>query len=213
MYQFSYLSRVTYEDGLKAQEKALELLEKSPASLGMVLGLEHPSVITLGKRGRESEDLNAHALELSKKGVELKISSRGGQATLHSPGQLVIYPCVHLNRMGIGVRDYVCGLEKSTKSFLTELGIETLESCGDPGVYTPKGKIAFFGVRVSKGMASHGLAINVANDLELFGLIRSCGRTGESFDRILDYAGLAPNKQALPELFLSWQKHFLQAFT
>lgn len=210
-FKFSSLGVVSYEDGLAAQEKALQELELNSDLLGHVLALEHYPVVTLGKRGRASDDLKAQAQELAKMGIDLQISPRGGQATLHSPGQLIIYPCVHLGRLGLGVRDYVCVLEKSTRNFLAEIGIQTLESCGEPGVYTATGKIAFFGVRVSKGMASHGLSINVANDLSLFQLIRSCGRIAENFDRIQDHPEIQTEKQDLTGLFSLWSRHFLKA--
>jgi lipoate-protein ligase B len=180
-----YLGSLSYAEGLAAQDQALEQLRSNKSLKGLVLGLEHREpVITLGKRGRPDDDLKASREELEAMGFEVVESPRGGQATLHAPGQLVIYPCVDLGRMGLGVRDYVCLLEKTTIRFLAHQGIEAWRGGDEPGVYTAKGKIAFFGIRVSRGMASHGLAINVSNDLELFNWIRSCGKEAESFDAV-----------------------------
>ncbi len=209
LFSFQYLGLLSYAEGLRAQEHALSELEKDSSCYGKVLGLEHKPVITLGKRARKADDLAADILQIEAQGFEIFESPRGGHATLHSPGQLVVYPCVHLQRIGIGVRDYVCVLEKSIRNTLQGLGIETLESCGEPGVYTRRGKIAFFGVRVSKGMASHGLSLNFTNDLGFFELIRSCGKDSESFDRVSDQIENSHGKQTLTEMFKLWEKHFL----
>ena len=202
-----YLGLLGYGAGLRAQDEAVAEVA-AIGGLGIVLGLEHRPVITLGKRGLEGEDLRATPEEIAAAGVELFRSPRGGQATLHSPGQLVIYPCVSLARLGCGVRDYVAGLERTTQGFLAELGIDSRPGLDEPGLYTADGKIAYFGVKISRGITSHGVSINVLNDLNLFGLIRSCGKDGESFDRIASHVpGLL-----LPNLFDQWISHFRETF-
>ena len=135
------------------------------------------------------------------------MSPRGGQATLHAPGQLVIYPCVHLTRIGIGVREYVGLLERTTQNFLKDLEIDSTPNPNEPGLYTEKGKIAFFGIRVTHAIASHGIAINVTNDLSLFKLIRSCGVDGEAFDSISERKKKFPSAP-LKQLFALWVNHF-----
>ena len=196
---------ITYDEGLRAQDEVVNHLRGSSADieLGTILGLEHQSVITLGKRGRVEEDLEVGADELKRRGIELHISPRGGQATLHSPGQLVIYPCVSLMKMGLGVRDYVSLLEKVTQAFLKDLGLEAKPDPEEPGLYTAKGKIAFFGIRVTHAIASHGIAINAGNDLSLFKLIRSCGKASEKFDAIK-----LKKNQTMSQLFALWVNHF-----
>ena len=202
-----YLGLIGYEDGLRAQDEAVASVSAS-GGVGIVLGLEHRAVITLGKRGLEGEDLRATPDEISAAGVELFRSPRGGQATLHNPGQLVVYPCVSLQRLGCGVREYVEGLERTTQSFLASLGIESRPGLDEPGLYTDAGKIAYFGVKITRGITSHGVSINALNDLNLFGLIRSCGKDGESFDRI---AAHVPGV-LLPHLFDQWISHFRATF-
>jgi lipoyl(octanoyl) transferase len=161
------------------------------------------------------DDLQVAEDVLKERGIELHISPRGGQATLHTPGQLVIYPCVHLTRIGIGVREYVSLLERTTQNFLKDLRIESTPNPEEPGLYTKKGKIAFFGIRVTHAITSHGIAINVTNDLSLFKLIRSCGVEGETFDSVSTAAsgsGSARKKSPPPgplkRLFALWVNHF-----
>lgn len=205
----TYAGTQTYASGLELQEHAILEALAHPDSIGTVLGLEHRTVITLGKRSVTEDDLHISRETLRKRDIDLVVSSRGGQATLHSPGQLVIYPCVKLAALKVGVRDYVKGLETATQTFLQSLGVTTHSGCcGEPGLYTDLGKVAFFGIRVSKGIATHGLSINVANDLELFQMIRSCGVSNEKFDRLANHGIRSDSK----ELFFSWIPHFLKAF-
>lgn len=205
----SFEGGITYGEGITRQEDAVAEVRANEARTGVVLGLEHPPVITLGRRGRAEDDLTTSKVQLATLGIELITSPRGGQATLHSPGQLVIYPCMRLSKLGISVREYVQGLEGATQNFLRSLGVETHTGCcGEPGLYTAHGKIAFFGIRVSHGIASHGLSINVSNDLDLFRLIRSCGVADEKFDRLANHGIEARPK----ELFFGWIPHFLKAF-
>ena len=209
-FAFEFLGGVSYDEGLAAQDRACRSLAEDARSLGTVFGLEHtPGVVTLGKRGRTEEDLRAGVELLSSRALELRESPRGGQATLHSPGQLVVYPCVHLGRLGWGVRRYVDLLQDTTAEFLREKGIEASRGADEPGLYTESGKIAFFGIKVSGGIASHGIAINVANDLSLFGLIRSCGKDLETFDRVSNHRP----RETVETAFASWRRHFLTAIS
>jgi lipoate-protein ligase B len=203
-----WLGRISYADGLTAQDKAAGEVRDRVARgerSALILGLEHEPVVTLGKRGVAEADLRATPAEIAAQGVELRISERGGQATLHSPGQLVIYPIIPIRELGIGVRDFVTTLEDATLDFFAAHGITARRGCcGEPGLYTDKGKIAFFGLRVSQGVTSHGISINVANDLGLFHLIRSCGVEKESFDRMRDHGvGFT-----IHELFEAWCPYF-----
>jgi lipoate-protein ligase B len=206
-FQSEFLRQISYAEGLQAQERALEQVEAHGDLAGHLLGLEHRAVVTLGKRGRVEDDLRVSERELSARGLELFISERGGQATLHSPGQLVIYPCVSLKAIGLGPRDYVRRVEALTQEFLALLGIETTPNPEEPGLYTSRGKIAFFGFKIARDMASHGLAINVSNDLSLFDVIRSCGKERETFDQISRY-----RKTDLESLLQTWAAHFSATF-
>jgi len=147
-----------------------------------VLGLEFKPVITLGVRGRADEDL-AHV----DSSIPVVQTDRGGQATMHTPGQLVVYPMIDLKIYGIGVRDFVCVLSKATSATLKHYGIESFSSDEAPGLYTMRGKIAFIGIRLDRGVVRHGLSLNVSNDLAQFSAIRSCGVSSAAIDRVNNY--------------------------
>lgn len=200
--QRRYLGLISYSSALEAQAEALV-----DECAGRILGLEHPAVITLGLRGQPDGDLLVPAAALAAKGIELVKTDRGGQATLHSPGQLVIYPCLDLKVLGIGAREYVCLVQSSTRRWLERLGVKAEACGGEPGLYVGDRKLAAFGFKISRGRTSHGLAINVANDLGLFQLIRPCGALGQPLTRLADLGISA----SLPELFSSWCDSFLAA--
>jgi lipoyl(octanoyl) transferase len=169
-----------------------------------VLGLEHPLTITLGKRADPLKDIKVSVRVLKERNAAIVGVERGGMATLHSPGQLVIYPLIQLRDRGLRVRDYVQLLEDVTKRFLADRGIIACCRGDEPGLYTLSGKIAFFGVRIKNGMTTHGVAINVYNQLEDFSLIRSCGKETEAFSKMADFGV----NDSLSELFQSWCSYF-----
>ncbi|MCB0394926.1 MAG: lipoyl(octanoyl) transferase LipB [Bdellovibrionales bacterium] len=191
-----WLGTVDYIDSLTLQNQSVE--KNKITGRNLILGCEHSSVITLGRRSEGDGEIR------SKTHLPVVKVSRGGHATLHSPGQLVIYPILNLRELKLTVRDAICLLEKATQASLKSLGIETHRKHEEPGLYTDKGKIAFLGINVSHGITSHGVSINVSNDLSLFKNIRSCGIENESFDRVASY-----NDQILThELFNRWVSEF-----
>jgi lipoyl(octanoyl) transferase len=202
-----WLGTVPYSIGLELQHNFLEQIE-SHHHPGIILGMEHPSVITLGKRAEASEEIKVSMDSLDALDIQCYKIDRGGHATLHSPGQLVIYPIFKLADYGLTVKDYLCLLQKSTIEFFKEYGISCYAKDDFPGIYTENGKIAFFGIRVKKGTTYHGLSINVENDTENFSLIRSCGVQSETFDRMKNYGV----QSSLEELFLLWVKFFRKKF-
>lgn len=167
---------ISYKDGLEEQAKSYDHCLLTGEST--LLGLEHMSVITLGKR---IHDTNSE-IRFCPEGVEVCFTDRGGEATLHSPGQLVVYPVLNIRKINLNVRDYVCLLERSAVSALKTFGIQTFIINGQPGVFTERGKIAFLGIRVRNGVTQHGMSINVCNDLSLFQHIRACGKDSQSLD-------------------------------
>lgn len=196
--QIQWLDRVEYYSALKTQD------EKISESHETILGQEHPLTITLGKRADPLKDIKAPIQVLKDRGVVVVGVDRGGQATLHNLGQLVIYPIVNLREREIRVRDYVRLLVDVTKRFLSDMGIVAYSLNNEPGLYTHKGKIAFFGVRVQHGVTSHGLAINVNNNLNDFLMIRSCGRPDEKVSKLSDFGVTWP----LNHLFVNWCNYF-----
>ena len=185
--------------------KSLELQKKWKAGAkkgeGVFLGFESKKpVITLGFRSDKN-----HILWPEKKLKESNISQmeihRGGEATLHSPGQLVIYPILSLPKLGLKVKDFISVLENITQSVLEDFGISTQKEGKYAGLYTKTGKICFFGIHISEGVSQHGLSVNIDNDLNLFGSIKSCGEPKRKHDRLSLYQSFFISKE---QLFLKW---------
>ncbi len=141
---------------------------------GALLLLEHSHVYTLGRRGR-LDDILAPEHRLASLGVEVHHVDRGGEVTYHGPGQLVGYPVIDLRRLRMRPLEYVRSLERLLMETLSDFGIAA-ESDGRPtGVWTGGAKIAAIGVRVSRGVTTHGFALNVSPDLGYFEHIVPCG--------------------------------------
>ena len=158
-------------------------LEKSFADdepRGTILLVEHPAVYTLGKSGNEQNMLVTEEY-LKGLGAEFYHIDRGGDITFHGPGQLVCYPIIDLDAIGIGVRRYIEALEQSVIDLAKEYGIEAHRSEGASGVWVSQGshlvKLCAVGVRASHGVTMHGLALNVSTDLKWFHLNNPCGFT------------------------------------
>jgi lipoyl(octanoyl) transferase len=133
--------------------------------------LEHPPVFTLGMNGKR-EHL------LAPDGIPVVSIDRGGQVTYHGPGQLVIYPLLDLRRAKLGIRELVVALENAVIECCREYGIDAQGRRDAPGVYVDQRKLASIGLRVRRGCSYHGLAFNIAMDLEPFQRINPCGFTG-----------------------------------
>ena len=167
------LGRVEYAAGLDLQREMHSRVADGDMD-GALLLLEHPHVYTLGRRGR-LDDILAPTDRLSSLGVEVHHVDRGGEVTYHGPGQLVGYPVVSLRRLGMRPLEYVRSLERLLVDTLSSFGIAA-EAEGYPtGVWTGGAKIAAIGVRVSRGVTTHGFALNVSPDLGYFEHIVPCG--------------------------------------
>ncbi|HVA54205.1 MAG TPA: lipoyl(octanoyl) transferase LipB, partial [Gammaproteobacteria bacterium] len=115
---------------------------------------------------------------------------RGGQVTYHGPGQLVVYPLIDLKRLRLGVRALVEAIENSVIATLKDFGIAAVSKREAPGVYTHDGrKLASLGLRVRHGCSYHGLAFNIAMDLEPFSRINPCGYTGLQMSQVSELGG------------------------
>jgi len=162
-------------DYLEARDLQLSLVEKvlSGHEPNTMLMLEHPHVYTKGRLSKESDVLLPEE-ELAAKGINIYETDRGGQVTYHGPGQLVAYPIVNLKGWGGPVK-YVRSLEQVIIANLAEMGITANCEAGNTGVWTDQGKIAAIGVKISRGIACHGLAVNVNTDLAYYQNIIPCG--------------------------------------
>lgn len=143
----------------------------SPDALLLV---EHPPVITLGRRGSMLDVLVAPEL-LASRGIDVQRSSRGGLVTYHGPGQLVGYPIVHLRGLGLTIPEYAARLERAVIAALGETGMEAWIDPEHVGVWAAGGKIAAIGIAQRHGVSMHGFAVNLQPDMSHFELIDPCG--------------------------------------
>jgi lipoyl(octanoyl) transferase len=188
MIQYLYLGRVAYEESLRLQAELVDL--RYQGRIGNVLLLvEHPPVLTLGRNANRSNVLASDAL-LAARGVTIHEINRGGDVTYHGPGQLVGYPIVDLrslkNASGsrMGPVDFVRQMEEALIRLCGVYGVRAGRIAGLTGVWVePQNsskeskKIGAIGIHVSRGITSHGFAFNVTTNLDDFRLINPCGIT------------------------------------
>ncbi|MDR3590349.1 MAG: lipoyl(octanoyl) transferase LipB [Negativicutes bacterium] len=170
---FVAAGQVDYAAGLRLQEAARRLVSSQDYD-GVLILLEHTPVITIG-RGGGAGNLLADSAWLAGRGVDLAYTDRGGNITCHNPGQLVGYPVLNLRRWQPDVHWYAESLEEVLLRTLRRFGLRGGRKTGYTGVWLGDAKIAAIGVAVKKWITSHGFALNVANDLELFRSIVPCG--------------------------------------
>jgi len=174
------LGRQPYEPVWRAMQRFTDA--RTDATVDELWVVEHDPVFTLGQAGKDE-----HVLAPGQ--IPVVHVDRGGQVTYHGPGQIVVYPLLDLRRLGIGVREYVCRIEQAIIDTLLEWNIIAQRREGAPGVYVGEAKIAALGIRVRRGCTFHGLAFNVAMDLEPFLRINPCGYQGLQVTSVLDLGG------------------------
>ena len=202
------LGRVDYLPTYQAmQDFTAARDESTPDALWIC---EHPAVYTQGLAGKIEHILNPG-------GIPVVQSNRGGQVTFHGPGQVVIYPLIDLKRAGYFVKEYVYRIEESVIRTLAHFGVTGHRVGGSPGIYVRLddpfshaalsgpvhpadpfrglGKIAALGIKVSRHCTYHGVALNVAMDLEPFSRINPCG-----------YANLKTTDLSTIGVSASWQE-------
>ena len=168
------LGRVEYEDGLSLMRLAADAIRQgAPPEADHLFLLEHPLVLTLG-RGAGRANIVASPAWLAKRGYEVHETDRGGDVTWHGPGQLVAYPVLELGA-GLGARRFVEALEEAMVRACGDFGVAAGRQADHRGAWVGERKIGAVGVHLSRGMTSHGLALNVAVDLQQFQVIVPCG--------------------------------------
>ena len=175
-----------YAEALELQH-SLVAQKKGGDEADYLILVEHPPVITLGRRARESHLLLPRR-ELDRRGVDVFDIERGGDVTYHCPGQLVGYPIVDLKRAGLGVGAWLRFLETALVDAVAAFAVAAFARNGLTGVWTHEGKLAAIGVAVTRWISFHGFALNVNADLSGFDLIVPCGLSSEkvaSMSRIL----------------------------
>jgi len=172
--------------------------------------LEHaPPVVTVTKRVGAAEHVLASDALLARHGIERVETDRGGDVTYHGPGQLVAYPILDLQRLGLKVHPYVRWLEQCIIDTLADDGLAGLRDPSATGVWVgsggaPERKIAAIGVRLSRFASMHGFALNVAPDLAHFGLIVPCGLQRPVTSLAHELGGRAPSVDAVKRRVADW---------
>ncbi len=194
------LGRVPYEKAWALQTRLVEARVEGALTRDVILMLEHPPVFTLGRRGGR-ESLLVPEERLRRSGIALVQVERGGNITYHGPGQLVLYPIVHLPGLSLGVVDLVDRLEEVMIRACAAWGVRAERNPLNRGVWVGMKKIGAIGIAVRRGVSFHGMALNVDPDLTPFSWIQPCGLQGVGVTSIAAEAaepvGLAEVKREL----------------
>jgi lipoyl(octanoyl) transferase len=177
-YAVAFLEMVEYARALELQMRICAL-KKAGFAPDVLLLLEHPPVITLGRNGNWRNLMVSEEM-LRAKGVSLYYADRGGDITFHGPGQLVGYPLLKLEPHEQDVHRYMRNLEDVIICVLDAYGIRADREAKLTGVWTSAGKICAMGVHISRWVTRHGFALNVNTDLSFYDLIVPCGLVGKS---------------------------------
>ena len=168
------LGLIDYEKALSFQKKLAKDVAAGIRQSTLILCEHHP-VITLGRQAKKENIIKSQA-ELMAKGIKIANTNRGGDVTLHLPGQLIIYPIFDLRRLGRDIRLFLRNLEEAVILFLEDYGIAASRQEGLTGVWVGARKIASIGIAISNWVTSHGLSLNVDCNLDFFSLIKPCGQ-------------------------------------
>jgi len=170
--QVKDLGTVDYSKAYALQRDLVHTLARE--GMQTLILCEHPPTLTLGRSSDEKHILISQE-ELNEQNVSVHHVDRGGDITLHAPGQLVVYPILDLANFGKDLRSYLHQLEQVAIDLLSEFDIVASRFQGQTGVWTGEKKIASIGIGVRKWISFHGLAVNVNTDLKLFSMIKPCG--------------------------------------
>jgi lipoyl(octanoyl) transferase len=209
------LGRQDYATALALQQQLCALRQQEVIG-DVLLLLEHPPVLTLGRNARR-EHVVAGADFLTRRGISVFETNRGGDVTYHGPGQLVGYPILNLRGLTppLGIVEYLRRLEEVLIRACADYGVLTQRAAGRAGVWTVPGgtvaekKIAALGVHVARGVTTHGFALNVTTDLDDFGLIVPCGIRDRGVTSMEAEADAPPS---LEQMANSVVRHFGRVF-
>ncbi len=173
------LFRTNYQEARRVQEEKIEQLLNGRGEEVIIL-TEHQPILTLGFR-EENADLGISPQQWEKLGVEIIKTDRGGAATYHGPGQIVVYPVISLKKRNWGVRKYINEGLGGIVDVLNEFGLLSRIDFAFPGVWTEKTnkKVAQVGIRMIKGLTNHGFSINVNCDLQIFKYFKPCNLSAD----------------------------------
>jgi lipoyl(octanoyl) transferase len=196
--RFIDLGYLKYDEAWRLQQELVAERREGRAPDTIVF-VEHPPTITLGRAADRRHLLMSEA-ELGRRGVVVREVDRGGDVTYHGPGQLVAYPIVNLESRGRDLHRYLRDLEQTVIDTLAKLGLRAERTPGLTGVWVGTNKIAAIGIKVSRWVTSHGLALNVGPDLSGFSLIVPCGIRGRGVTSVSRELGVAVEVEAVQPL-------------
>jgi len=192
------LGRMPYTEALALQRdlqrrvvEARGVPPDEPRTMYLLLVEHDPPVITISRRRDARSHMVATDRQLAEAGVDVAETDRGGDITYHGPGQLVVYPIVDLSTLGLRVQGYMRLLEAVVIESLAQWGIEGNRDEAATGVWVNGSKICAMGVRLSRWVSMHGLALNVTTNLDHFELIVPCGLTGRTVTSMQQELGSA----------------------
>jgi len=177
------LGMAPYEEVLKLQLDSVDRLVDGYETENKCLLVEHPPVVTLGKRGGE-QYLGVHQSFLKERNIDIVATGRGGFITYHAPGQLVAYPLLRLRSYGLSVHEYVFLLEEAMIRTVASFNVASHRDKRNAGIWCSGKKLGSIGIAVRHGVTYHGLALNVDLDLEPFSWLSPCGLSGVSMTSI-----------------------------
>jgi lipoyl(octanoyl) transferase len=187
-----WYGKTEYSQSMKIMEACA--IQAGASGAGEILGFEYDRIITLGIRGT-SEDISEST------NIPIVSVQRGGQATVHNPGQLIVYPVFPIKKQGLFAKEWVSTINEATIRSLSLCNIIVISQ--NNGIYTSFGKIASIGINIKRGVSTHGIAINLSNNLDDFSQIIPCGVAGQKFDQVAAYKNVP-----LEEFFELWCKEF-----
>jgi lipoate-protein ligase B len=173
------LGTLAYGAALDLQHRMIEARYRGMLETDTVLLLEHEPVFTLGHKGG-MENLKVPSRFIDRQGIQVVRTERGGNITYHGPGQIVAYPIIHMKSARLGVAEYVEGLEEVMIRTAGDWGVSAQRSSVNHGVWVGPRKLGSVGIAIRRGIAFHGMALNVNLSLEPFSWINPCGLAGFS---------------------------------
>jgi lipoate-protein ligase B len=182
------LGLLDYHEAWALQLRLVDVRKEDLLKNDVVLFLEHPAVFTLGRRGGLA-NLKVTESFLAAQGIPVVHVERGGDITYHAPGQLVLYPIVHLPAMGLGVLPFVEGLEETMIRAVADWGVEAGRNPMNRGAWVGPNKIGSIGIAVRRSVSFHGLALNVNTDLKPFTWVNPCGLQGVTVTSVKQILG------------------------
>ncbi len=187
-----YAEALALQRGLQRQVvEARSAPGSGPRTMYLLLVEHDPPVVTISRRSGARNHMVATDRQLAEAGVEVAETDRGGDITYHGPGQVVVYPILDLNMLGLRVHGYMRLLEAIVIESLAQWGLEGKRDEAATGVWVNGSKICAMGVRLSRWVSMHGLALNVTTNLGHFDLIVPCGLTGRTVTSMQQELGSA----------------------